>query len=55
MGKVFSGQNGAKILPYGVAHTYIAYMREYPYPLGNVTNVARISDVYTEGVKSTRS
>ena len=26
----FSDQNGAKILPDGAAHTYIAYTREYP-------------------------
>ena len=25
----FSDQNGAKILPDGAAHTYIAYIREY--------------------------
>ena len=30
MGKVSSGQNGAKPLPDGVAHTDIAYIREYP-------------------------
>ena len=34
MGKVypFSDQNGTKTLPSGVAHTYIAYIREYPTP-----------------------
>ena len=26
----FSDQNGAKTLPDGAAHTYMAYMREYP-------------------------
>ena len=26
----FSGQNGAKTRPDGAAHTYIAYIREYP-------------------------
>ena len=26
----FSDQNGAKTLPDGVAHAYIAYIREYP-------------------------
>ena len=26
----FSDQNGAKTLPGGAAHTYIAYIREYP-------------------------
>ena len=33
MGKVytrFQTQNGAKTLPEGVAHTYMAYIREYP-------------------------
>ena len=34
MGKVydypFSDQNGAKTLPDGPAHTYIAYIKEYP-------------------------
>ena len=34
MGKVydypFSDQNGAKTLPDGAAHTYMAYLREYP-------------------------
>ena len=28
----FSDQNGAKTLPGGAAHTYIAYIREYPPP-----------------------
>ena len=28
----FSDQNGAKTLPDGAAHTYIAYIREYPPP-----------------------
>ena len=36
MGKVyivpFSDQNGAKTLPFGAAHTYMAYIREYPPP-----------------------
>ena len=32
MGKVSSGQNGAKTLPDGVAHTDKAYIREYPPP-----------------------
>ena len=36
MGKVydypFSDQNGAKTLPDGAAHTYMAYIREYPHP-----------------------
>ena len=27
---LFSDQNGAKTLPDGAAHTYIAYIREYP-------------------------
>ena len=27
-----SDQNGAKTLPDGAAHTYIAYIREYPPP-----------------------
>ena len=26
----FSDQNGAKTIPFGAAHTYMAYMREYP-------------------------
>ena len=26
----FSDQNGRKTLPHGAAHTYIAYIREYP-------------------------
>ena len=26
----FSDQNNAKPLPFGVAHTYVAYIREYP-------------------------
>ena len=29
---LFSDQNGAKTLPDGVAHTYMAYIREYPPP-----------------------
>ena len=29
---LFSDQNGAKTLPDGAAHTYIAYIREYPPP-----------------------
>ena len=29
-----SDQNGANTLPVGVAHTYIAYIREYPSPPG---------------------
>ena len=36
MGKVydypFPDQNGAKTLPGGAAHTYMAYIREYPPP-----------------------
>ena len=36
MGKVyvyrFSDQNGTKTLPDGAAHTYIAYLKEYPPP-----------------------
>ena len=28
----FSDQNGTKTLPDGAAHTYIAYLREYPPP-----------------------
>ena len=28
----FSDQNGAKTLPDGAAHTYIAYIRDYPPP-----------------------
>ena len=36
MGKVYtrSDQNGAKTLPDGAAHTYIAYIRDYPSPRG---------------------
>ena len=30
MGKVFLDQKGPKILPFGAAHTYTAYKREYP-------------------------
>ena len=30
----FSDQNGAKTLPDGATHTYIAYIREYPPPPG---------------------
>ena len=34
----FSDQNGAKTLPFGTAHTYMAYIREFPpvtdYPSG---------------------
>ena len=30
MGKVFLDQKGPKILPFGAAHTYMAYKREYP-------------------------
>ena len=35
MGKVytrFKTKNGARTLPYGAAHTYMAYIREYPTP-----------------------
>ena len=35
MGKVytfFSDQNGAKTILFGTAHTYVAYIREYPPP-----------------------
>ena len=32
MEKVFSDQKGPKILPFGVAHTYVAYIREYQSP-----------------------
>ena len=28
----FSDQNGAKTLPFGTAHTYVADLREYPPP-----------------------
>ena len=28
----FSDQNGAKALPFGAAHTYVAYIRDYPPP-----------------------
>ena len=28
----FSDQNGSKTIPFGAAHTYIAYIREYPPP-----------------------
>ena len=28
----FSDQNGSKTIPFGVAHTYIAYIGEYPPP-----------------------
>ena len=28
------GQNGAKTQPDGAAHTYVAYIREYPPPPG---------------------
>ena len=31
----FSNQNGAKTLPFGAAHTYIAYVGEYPCPRGD--------------------
>ena len=37
----FSDQNGAKTLPDGVAHTYIAYIREYPPPLGGFESQTR--------------
>ena len=41
MGKVydypFSDQNGARTLPDGAAHTYIAYIREYPTPRVKIT------------------
>ena len=30
----FSEQNGPKTLPFGAAHTYMAYTREYPPPRG---------------------
>ena len=30
----FSDQNGTKTLPNGVAHTYIAYVRDFPSPHG---------------------
>ena len=33
----FSDQNGRKTLPHGAAHTYIAYIREYPPPPGRLT------------------
>ena len=32
----FSDQNGAKTLPFGATHTYMAYIREYPL---NVTSL----------------
>ena len=28
----FSDDNGTKTLPDGVAHTYMAYIKEYPHP-----------------------
>ena len=28
----FSDQNGSKTIPFGAAHTYIAYIGEYPLP-----------------------
>ena len=28
----FSDQNGSKTIPFGAAHTYIAYIGEYPPP-----------------------
>ena len=33
----FSDQNGAKTLPDATAHTYVAYIREYPPPPGYIT------------------
>jgi len=30
----FSDQKGSKTIPFGTAHTYIAYIREYPHPQG---------------------
>ena len=33
----FSDQNGARTLPDGAAHTYIAYIREYPTPRVKIT------------------
>ena len=37
----FSDQNGTKTLPDGAAHTYIAYIREYPLPRG-ITTITKI-------------
>ena len=31
---LFSDENGSKILPFGAAKTYMAYIREYPLPPG---------------------
>ena len=33
----FLDQNGARTLPFGAAHTYKAYIREYPPPPGIFT------------------
>ena len=33
----FSDQNGARTLPFGAAHTYMAYIWEYPPPPGIFT------------------
>ena len=30
----FSDQNGAKTIPFGAVHTFMAYIREYPPPPG---------------------
>ena len=35
----FSDQNGAKTLPDGTAHTYMAYTREYPPPPGEICRI----------------
>ena len=42
----FSDQNGAKTLPDGAAHTYMAYIREYP-PPGQILSGERIAFFYS--------
>ena len=38
----FSDQNGSKTIPFGAAHTYIAYIGEYPPPPNRVHNLLLI-------------
>ena len=45
----FSDQNGAKTLPDGLAHTYIAYLREYPHPSARPGFVSKRLCVETTG------
>ena len=45
----FSDQNGAKTLPDGVAHTYIAYLRDYPPPHARPGLVSKRLCVETTG------